>query len=261
MNLSLDMSQAQNYTSNSQIARVITENWVKINSYCPNCGNNKLTEFENNKPVADFYCNSCMEQFELKSKDGNKVGEIIPDGAFSTMIERINSNDNPNFFLLNYTKNTWQVNNFLIIPKHYFVSDIIEKRKPLSITARRAGWVGCNINISKVPEIGRIYLVENSKVLDKAKVLVKWNSTEFLKSKNSEAKGWILDIMHCIDKINKIQFSLEDMYKFETTLKLKHPENNHIKDKIRQQLQFLRDKRLIEFTGRGNYKKIQYENL
>ena len=39
-------------------------------------------------------------------------------------------------------------------------------------------------------------------------------------------------------------------------LKNKHPENNFIKDKIRQQLQNLRDKGFIEFTSRGNYKKI-----
>lgn len=38
---------------------------------------------------------------------------------------------------------------------------------------------------------------------------------------------------------------------------MKHPENNHIKDKIRQQLQFLRDEGLVEFTTRGNYKKVE----
>jgi type II restriction enzyme len=26
--------------------------------------------YENNKPVADFYCEKCLEDFELKSKKG-----------------------------------------------------------------------------------------------------------------------------------------------------------------------------------------------
>ena len=47
------------------------------------------------------------------------------------------------------------------------------------------------------------------------------------------------------------------MYSFEKYLKEKYPNNNFIKDKIRQQLQFLRDKGLIEFKSRGTYKKIK----
>ena len=38
MNLNFNIDLAEGYKSNSQIARVLTENWVKENSYCPNCG-------------------------------------------------------------------------------------------------------------------------------------------------------------------------------------------------------------------------------
>lgn len=257
MNLDFNTYKASNYTSNSQIARVLTEDWVKSNSYCPNCGETHLNEFENNKPVADFYCKSCLEQYELKSKNAFKVGNKIVDGAYSTMIDRINSDENPNFFFLTYDKTKWQVNNFVIIPKHYFTSDIIIKRKPLSENARRAGWVGCNIDITKVPESGRIFLVKNSEVISKEKVQSKWKGTEFLRNKKGESKGWILDIMNCVDAINKDTFSLNEIYSFENQLKIKYPNNNFIKDKIRQQLQFLRNKGLIEFKSRGTYKKIK----
>lgn len=90
------------------------------------------------------------------------------------MINRINSDKNPNFFFLIYDKAKWEVNNFIIILKHYFISDIIEKRKPLSENARRAGWVGCNIDLTKVPESGRIFLIKNSEVISKEKVRAKW---------------------------------------------------------------------------------------
>lgn len=256
MDLNFNIKLAEGYNSNSQIARVLTESWVKENSYCPNCGNLNLNEFENNKPVADFYCTNCSEEFELKSKDGIKVGDKIVDGAYFSMIERINSANNPNFFFLNYSKEKLLVNNFLIIPKHFFVPEIIEKRKPLSENAKRAGWIGCNIDISKVPESGRIFLIKNSEIISQEKVQEKWSSTGFLKSKNLQSRGWILDIMNCIDKIKKETFSLNEMYTFEESLKIKYPDNNHIKDKIRQQLQFLRDKGLIEFNGRGIYRKL-----
>ncbi|MBC5862026.1 restriction endonuclease [Flavobacterium sp. F339] len=253
MNLNFNLILAEGYKSNSQIARVLTENWVKENSYCPNCGELSLNDFENNMPVADFHCINCKEEFELKSKNG-KLSSIINDGAYDSMIRRITSDTNPNFFFLTYDKNT--VNNFLVIPKHFFTPEIIIKRKPLSENAKRAGWIGCNIDISKVPESGRIFIVKNSNIIDQEQVYNKLKNTAFLKSKKLESRGWILDIMICIEEIRKESFTLEDVYSFENKLKIKYPNNNHIKDKIRQQLQFLRDKGLIEFNGRGHYRKI-----
>ncbi|WP_372474414.1 DpnI domain-containing protein [Capnocytophaga sp. ARDL2] len=259
MNLSFDTNLIQGYTSNSQIARVLTENWVLHNSYCPNCGENPLMEFENNRPVADFYCKKCNEEFELKSKRG-KLTNSITDGAYSVMIERINSENNPNFFFLTYTKD-WKVNDFLIIPKQFFTSEIIIKRPPLKDTARRAGWVGCNIDISKVSDAGKVFLVKNSQVINQKIVKDSFNKTLFLRQQSKASKGWILDIMTCVDSIKKDNFTLEEVYQFEEKLQLKYPNNHFIKDKIRQQLQILRDKGIIEFTGRGKYKKINYENL
>ena len=36
-------------------------------------------------------------------------------------------------------------------------------------------------------------------------------------------------------------------------LQIKHPQNNFIKNKIRQQLQLLRDKNYLSFSGSGRY--------
>jgi type II restriction enzyme len=200
MNLNLNITLAEGYKSNSQIARILTESWVKENSYCPNCGQSKLNGFENNMPVADFYCPECKEEFELKSKHG-KLSNIINDGAYGSMIKRITSDTNPNFFFLTYDKNI--VDNFLVIPKQFFTPEIIIKRKPLSINAKRAGWIGCNIDISKVPESGRVFIVKNSKIIEKEKVHIKLKSTNFLKSKSLEARGWILDVLNWADSTPK----------------------------------------------------------
>jgi len=60
--------------------------------------------------------------------------------------------------------------------------------------------------------------------------------------------------MNCVEKLENKEFSLEEIYTFENFLSKKHPENKHIKDKIRQQLQILRDKGYLEFINRGFYK-------
>ncbi len=257
MNLQFNIKLSEGYKSNSQIARILTENWVLNNSYCPNCGNLFLKDFENNRPVADFYCDKCKEEFELKSKKGN-LTNTITDGAYKSMIERINSENNPNFFFLTYSKE-WFVNNFLIIPKQFFTEDVIIKRPPLAQTARRAGWIGCNIDISKVPNTGKVFLVKNKQVVDKNIVTSSFNKTLFIRNKTLKSKGWILDILNCVDSIQNKIFTLDEMYKFESILKQKYPNNNFIKDKIRQQLQLLRDEGVIEFVSRGKYKKLNNE--
>lgn len=251
MNLSFDQELAKSYASASQKARLLTESWVLREVFCPNCGN-AVDNYANNKPVADFYCKKCIEDFELKSKQG-KIGKKVSAGAYGQMIKRINSPEKPNFFFLAYVE-TLKVDNFFVVPKHFFVPEIIEKRKPLAETARRAGWIGSNILFSKIPKAGQIYYVEDGKEIAKEAVMEKWQKTVFLKKiKKADAKGWILDIMNCIDALNKKDFKLADIYAFEDKLKKIHPENKNIKPKIRQQLQFLRDKGYLEFVSDGSY--------
>lgn len=255
MELGFDKNLIKNYHSGAQIARVLTESWVNNNMYCPRCGKSYIKHFENNRPVADFYCPSCNSEYELKSKNG-AFGNKINDGAYNTMIERITSNNNPDFFFMSYSKKDWKVNDFIFVPKHFFVPDIIEKRKPLSPNARRAGWVGCNILIKKIPNQGRIEIVSNGKVQDTSEVVDKVNKSYLLKMKNINTRSWLMDILNCVNRISSSCFTLDEMYSFEKELHEKHPQNNNIKPKIRQQLQFLRDKGLIEFLGNGKYLKL-----
>lgn len=253
MRIDFDIRIAEIYKSTSQKIRVLTEDWVDKEVFCPACGTN-ISNYENNRPVADFYCPNCGEEYELKSKK-DSIGKKIVDGAYRTMIERLNSSDNPNFFFLNYDPIKFEVLNFIVIPKHFFTPEIIEKRKPLSSTAKRAGWVGCNILLQDIPESGKIFYIKNGKPENKEIIVSNWQKTLFLReTRNQELKGWILDVMKCIDKLDKKEFNLQEVYQFEEYLQNKHPNNQHVKDKIRQQLQFLRDKGYLEFLDRGKYK-------
>ena len=250
----LNTTLASNYKSNTQIARVLTENWVVQNMYCPHCGNNQIKHFENNLPVADFYCPICCNEYELKSKNG-KLGRKITDGAYSTMIERITSNNNPDFFFLSYSKQNMVVNDFIFVPKYFFVPAIIEKRKPLAESARRAGWIGCNILIDKIPKQGKIPIISNGSLEDTNIVIKKVKESAKLKTNNIDTRGWLFDILNCVNNLPKT-FTLNQVYEFEKALQAKHPSNNNIKPKIRQQLQFLRDKGFIIFLGNGKYEKV-----
>jgi type II restriction enzyme len=252
MKLGFEESQSP-YTSGTQKAREWTEAWVGAWAYCPHCGNAKMSQFPNNSPLADFLCGSCSEEFELKSQKG-KFGAKVADGAYKTKCERLAASNNPNLLLMNYDIKSLSVVNLLIVPKHFFVREIIEERKPLASTARRAGWIGSNIILSRVPESGKIHIVKDRIVRSKDVVLEEWQKTLFLRSESPETRGWLLDVMKCVESLGKREFTLDEVYAFERRLGDLYPGNQNVKPKIRQQLQYLRDRGFIEFVSRGNYR-------
>ena len=199
-------------------------------------------------------CESCSIDFELKSQS-KSFGKKIVDGAFKTMIERLNSERLPNLFLLQYSKQYYVVD-FFVIPNYFISPSIIEKRSPLSNNARRAGWIGCNLLINDLPESSRIYLLRQGKVEPREGVIDNWKKSNFLGKEKLPKRGWLIDMINCIDEIPTNLFSIDDIYKFESRLSMKYPENNFIKEKIRQQLQRLRNRGFLEFKGKGAYRKL-----
>jgi type II restriction enzyme len=252
MNLEFDEPQTA-YASGSQSARSWTEAWVSAQAYCPHCGNAKMSPFPNNSPLADFLCISCNEEFELKSQKG-KFGAKILDGEFRTKCERLAASNNPNLLLMNYDLQSRAVVNLFIVPKHFFVREIIEERKPLAATARRAGWIGSKILLDRVPESGKIHIVHRGTVRPKEVVLAEWQRTLFLRKESPETRGWLLDVMKCVESLGHREFTLEEVYAFERHLGDLYPGNQNVRPKIRQQLQYLRDRGFIDFVSRGNYR-------
>lgn len=254
MKLGFEEAPQSAYTSGSQTARHLTEAWASTYAFCPNCGHDRLTKFANNRPVADLFCTSCNEEFELKSQKA-RIGARIVDGAFRTMTERLAAANNPNLMLMNYSVPAG-VRTLMIVPKHFFVQEIIEERKPLAATARRAGWVGCNILLSRVPDAGKIFIVRDAVVQQRQGVLEQWRKTAFLREETSGARSWLLNVLKCVKDIGENEFTLEQVYAFESRLSGLYPMNRHVRQKMRQLLQVLRDQGVLEFLGRGNYRKL-----
>ena len=144
MQLRMPHRLARGYKSPAQITRVITEAWGEKNFYCLNCSSPKLERTRAGTRALDYLCPRCESRYELKGKS-SALGKKIVDAAFKTMMEAINEGRTPNLFALHYDRESWRVKNLILVPQFVLTASAIEKRKPLPPTARRAGWVGCNI--------------------------------------------------------------------------------------------------------------------
>ncbi len=207
---------------------------------------------------------------------------------------------------------TWSVRNLLLVPRFAFPPSAIIKRKPLSATARRHGWVGCNFNLSRIPVEARIFIVRTERsmavrvaqtflsagsgdfpvarlkhrtgmsdepagskacptiIIPPEKVREKFRRVKPLKEISVKERGWTLDVLNIVRRISdrsserefahsKSQsrltsaatFATSEVYAFTRELEKLHPENRHVRDKIRQQLQVLRDMGLLLHIGRS----------
>ncbi len=129
----------------------------------------------------------------------------------------------------------------------------VRGRPPLGSKACRAGWVGCNILLDRLPSDAKVYLLLDREETPPAEVRARWRRFEFLQDGSHESRGWTADVLACEGRLNQKMFTLEDVYGFEDDLASLHPRNRHVRAKIRQQLQVLRDQGIIKFLGRGNY--------
>jgi type II restriction enzyme len=252
MHLNLS-TQPSAYHSQSQLARVLTERWFLENGYCPACTSEELAQTPNNEIMVDFICPNCASKYQLKAKSQH-IGKSVANGAYQPKIDMIHAGTAPNWFFMEYDRKDWLVENVMLVPAHFVTPDIVQKRNPLKPTARRAGWVGSNVLIGKLPLDARIYIVRDSEEIPHSRVRKEWKRFAFLKGQKLDAKGWLNDVLSCVRELNKKTFTLEEMYSFDARLQKQHPTNHNVRPKIRQQLQMLRDNGILEFVGRGQYK-------
>ncbi len=170
------------------------------------------------------------------------------------MLDRIKSINNPELFVLQYSCD-YIVTDLTLVPKFFFVPQLIEERKPLSDTARRAGWIGCNILYSEIPRAGKIKIIKKGRIHSVNEVVAKYSKLKNLEISDIYKRTWLLDVFDCVNSIEKDEFCLKDIYAYVEILQKKHVNNHHVEAKIRQQLQLLRDRGLIDFLGKGQYRK------
>jgi len=167
------------------------------------------------------------------------------------MVEAIRRDATPNFYFMQYELATWRVKNLLLVPSFAFPTSAIIKRKPLAPTARRAGWVGCNIALSRIPADARIAIVTESQVSSAKDVRAQFRRVKPLAEIKANQRGWTLDVLNAVRRLGKSEFTTSDAYTFVHEMEQLHPDNRHVRDKIRQQLQVLRDRGFLVQAERG----------
>jgi type II restriction enzyme len=255
MDLQFRPELAAEYKSLSQIARVLTEAWAGENLYCAACKSDYLDPAPTGKRVIDFTCPDCEEQYQLKSQS-HPFGYRVTNSAYGPKMEKIRKGTNPNYLFLHYSPQRYRVLNLFLVPRHFMTPGVIEKRKELSQSARRRGWVGSNILLGQLPIDARIPIIENESVRPRSAVRRQWGQFLFLRDQRLDSRGWLSDVLACVRELDR-EFTLDEVYAFEERLAALHPRNRHIRPKIRQQLQVLRDKGIIEFLERGRYRVIK----
>jgi type II restriction enzyme len=253
MNLSLPTINLEKYKSASQRARVGTESWGSSNFFCSSCESPRLDQASRNTAAFDFVCPKCEATFQLKSQS-KPFGAKIVDAAYSEMKRAILEDRTPNLFVLHYDLAAWTVRTVVLIPRFAFALSAVERRKPLAPKARRAGWVGCNILLGQIPPDARILVVQDGKPRPPSEVRHAYQRLRPLENLKVEKRGWTLDVLEIVRSLGRAEFTLREIYSHARTLAKLHPHNSHVHDKIRQQLQVLRDLGLLSFLGSGSYR-------
>jgi len=251
MTTEMAQAAAEGYRSGCQIARRVSEEWAATNVFCAACDSDRVLPTRANTKAIDFRCPNCSSGYQLKA--GRKWSERrVPDAGYAAMMSAIASDNVPNLLVLQYTPQ-WRVYNLLLVPSFLFSASAIEKRRPLSATARRAGWIGCNILLGALPDLGKVRIVDAGNIIKPHAVREQYQRLRPLANVLPEIRGWTLDVLRTIQSLNRSNFMLADVYAFDKNLGELHPNNQNIRAKIRQQLQVLRDFDIISFLGNGRY--------
>lgn len=147
-----DPAVGADYASKAQIARVTVETWAEHNLYCLSCEADELQRLADNTPIADFECEICAATYQVKAKNG-RFHSTIAGAAYAPTLRALRAGKLPNYVLVEYDPRFSIVVFASGIPGTAFREESIVARKPLSVTARRAGWQGCSLNIEGLPQV------------------------------------------------------------------------------------------------------------
>jgi type II restriction enzyme len=142
-----------------------------MNLYCIRCTRDALERLPPNARVADFSCATCKATYQLKSKDG-RFGNLLIGAAYEPTIAAVRAGEMPEYILVESDTRRSMIVYADALPGALIDETRIIARRPLSVTARRAGWRGCNIDISGLPTVAIVQPAET----DRATARSQWHS-------------------------------------------------------------------------------------
>jgi len=115
------------------------------------------------------------------------------------MRRAIEENRTPHLLALHYDPVAWCVRNLILIPSFALTISCLEKRRPLAPTARRKGWIGCNILLFNIPADARIALISDGSEFRPVVVRRQFSRLQPLETLGHDKRGWTLDVLK-VDK-------------------------------------------------------------
>lgn len=253
MDLAFDGLAVGAYSSRSQIARVATQAWVRRELACLSCSTAPLRSTPENTKSRDFVCTGCGEPYELKSGT-RPFARWVLDGEYATLLRTIRGGRTPNLLLLEYDASARAVRDLRAVHRTLISPLAVVPRRPLAASARRAGWQGCIIDLGLVPPWGRVPIVSERSPRPWREVTAAWAKFAFMVPIREERRGWLRDVLACLQRLPPRPFTLDEAYAFEGDLGALHPENRNLRPKIRQQLQLLVARGILERVRPGLYR-------
>jgi type II restriction enzyme len=175
----------------------------------------------------------------------------VLDAAYDAMMRAVLEDSTPNLYLLHYNRISWAVRDLILIPHFAFPASAIEPKKPIALDKRRPGWVGCFIVLKNIPADAKIRVISEGTPTPPQQVRESFLRIKPLEEIKVTERGWTLDVLRVLRSLGNIEFTNDDVYAFAPQLERLHPNNRHVRDKIRQQLQVLRDRGFLVQVGRG----------
>lgn len=170
------------------------------------------------------------------------------------MIERVLANEAPNLLALRYDEPTWRVDDLFLVPRFVVSVSAIHRRNPTRVAGRKEPWIGCTILLDLIPPDARIPIVVDGRAYPPSQVRRAFKKFGPLKDVSPVSRGWKLDVLFVIRSLEKREFTVDDVHSAKHLFERLHPANRHIRAKIRQQLQVLRDLGFLRFLGNGRYR-------
>jgi type II restriction enzyme len=140
------IKEEKKWTSLSRIIGEAVEDCI-ITIPCPICNETALIKYKTNEKSKDIYCEKCSCQIQIKAAKYTKHRQTslkLLGAEYNTTCTSIRDN-NVHYLVLLYSLigDTYTVNDIYFIDRADINESCIIPRKPLSSTAKRAGWQGC----------------------------------------------------------------------------------------------------------------------
>lgn len=110
--------------------------------------------------------------------------------------------------------------------------------------------------LDRIPPDGEIAVIKNGAAIPPTEVRRSFHRFLSLARLSAEGRGWTTLTLAIIRELRKPSFTLNELYDREHRFAEAYPGNRHVRAKIRQQLQVLRNIGVLDFEGGGAYRLI-----